>query len=425
MAPRLKPHVGRTSLRSIATFVLLRQGELVYERNEVVAMYFLRAASNPTLARDAATPGLPLSPSAPRCHSSLAGLVRSRPLSPTTLLRFCARLLTAVVPIAGCTEDGVEPGDADAALAPRDSRGSGDTASADTPVTGRPDASSPDVAPPSDAGIGGELGPPSTTDGGDPPARDSGSIPPLDAECDLRGRWLVSQRFVAEAVGEKQGSHSWYYLEVRHEGASITVQKGLHCGYNVTPITPLGGKVDCSAAWPSFLAENSSTGRRGTFVKRGSACHLRLEPEYTARGVTLPHYLDPAHPLPTASQPAQGIAPGWEDWDSDGNPGITLNVSGLASGKIYSAQRERTTYEGDVPFAAAKFKVPISVGTENVVLGRMGPILLESPSSISADASQHYAWLARLADDQARGSDTEICLAVRALKGQLVPEGDQ
>jgi hypothetical protein len=354
----------------------------------------------------------------------------------------CGGVLLALV--GGCTEDGVEPGDADAATAPRDAMAPIDTGFAETPLPGRPDAAPPDaappdaappdaappdvappdVAPPDDAGNGGDIGPPPGMDGGEPPIRDGGAIPPLDPECDLRGRWLVSQRFVAEAVGEKQGSHSWFYLDVRHEGASITVQRGLHCGYNVIPITALGGKVDCSAAWPSFLAKNSSTGRRGTFVKSGSACHLKLEPEYTARGVTLPHYRDPAYSLPTASQPAQGNVPGWEDWDGDGNPGVTLNITGLASGKIYTAQRERTVYEGDVPLAVGKFKVPILVGVENVVLGRMGPILLESPSSLSSDASLHYAWLARLADDQALGSDAEACLAVRALKGQLVPEGD-
>jgi hypothetical protein len=54
----------------------------------------------------------------------------------------------------------------------------------------------------------------------------------------------------------------------------------------------------------------------------------------------------------------------------------------------------------------------------------MGSVLLESPSSISTDASMHYAWFAHLADDQALGSDMEVCLAIRALKAQLVPEGD-
>jgi hypothetical protein len=333
--------------------------------------------------------------------------------------------------LGGCTEDGVEPGGAHAprapidamapmdAMVPIDATAPIDTASVDGVTPGRPD-----VAPPDGAGSGADTGPPPGMDGGEPPVRDGGAIPPVDPECNLGGRWLVSQRYVAEAVGEKQGSHGWFYLEVRHEGVNVTVQRGLHCGYNVTPITALGGKVDCSAAWPSFLAKNSSAGRRGTFVTSGSVCHLKLDTEYTARGVTLPHYRDPVFPLPTASQPAQGATPGWEDWDGDGNPGVTLNVTGLASGKIYSAQRERTAYEGDVPRSAVKFKVPITVGTENVVLGRMGPILLESPSSISSDVSQHYVWFARLADDQALGSDADVCLAVRALKGQLVPEGD-
>jgi hypothetical protein len=331
--------------------------------------------------------------------------------------------------ITGCTEDGVDPGAADDSSVTIDASGSSDTAVADTilvetGVPGRPDATSSDAPSADDTGPPADVATPPGMDAAEPPPRDAGPIPPLDPECDLNGRWLVSQRYVAEAVSEKQGSHSWFYLEVRHEGPSITVLKGLHCGYNVTPITALGGKVDCAAAWPSFLAKNSSAGRRGTFVKKGTVCHFKLDTEYTPRGVTLPYYLDPAKPLPMASQRAEGGTPGWEDWDGDGNPGVTLNVSGLATGKIYSAQRERTAYEGDVPFAAARFKVPISVGFENVVLGRMGPVLLESPSSVSADPSVHYAWLARLADDQARGTDAETCLAVRALKGQLVPEGD-
>jgi hypothetical protein len=341
-------------------------------------------------------------------------------------------MLAVVVGVAGCTEDGVEPGDPDATIVPVDGSGSTDAGAIDTAMPSRPDAALPDVAlpdvaspdvVPADTGNAPDIAPPEI-DGGAPPVRDGGSIPPLDPECDLRGRWLVSQRYVAEALSEKQGSHSWFYLEVRQEGASITVQKGLHCGYNVTPITALGGKVDCSAAWPSFLAKNSSAGRKGTFVKSGTVCKLKLDREFTARGVTLPYYLDPANALPTAGQPAQGTTPGWEDWDGDGHPGVTLSVSGLASGQIYSAQRERTSYEGDVPFSATKFKVLISAGFENVVLGRNGPALLESPSSVSADASLHYAWFARLADDQASGSDEERCMAIRALKGQLVPEGD-
>jgi hypothetical protein len=331
-----------------------------------------------------------------------------------------AFLICASAVVNGCTEDGIEPGGKlDDPPATADGGGLRDAAVGETdPPPPMPDVGggAPDAEPPPPRVDGG--------DAGDPPVADGGSIPPLDPECDLRGRWIVSQRYVAEALSERQAQHGWFYFEIRQEGASITVQKGLHCGYTVTPITALGGKVDCAAAWPSFLAKNSSSGRRGTFAKSGSTCKLKLDREFTPRGVTLPHYLDPSHALPNASQQAQGSSPGWEDWDGDGFPGVTLTVSGLASGKIYTAQRERTAYEGDVPFSAAKFKVPIAVGFENVVLGRNGPALLESPSQVSADASQHYAWFARLADDQAVGTDAERCAAIRALKGQLVPEGD-
>jgi hypothetical protein len=343
--------------------------------------------------------------------------------------RVWAFVFCASVVVNACTEDGVEPGGAlDPPPTNTDGGGLRDAPLIETgPPPGLPDVGS-DIAPDVGSGGGGnDAGPPPRVDGGDagePPTIDAGSVPPLDPECDLRGRWIVSQRYVAEALSERQGQHGWFYLEIRQEGANVTVQKGLHCGYTVTPITALGGKVDCAAAWPSFLAKNSSSGRRGTFVKNGSTCKLKLDREFTPRGVTLPHYNDPNNPLPMASQPAQGNTPGWEDWDGDGNPGVTLTVSGLASGKIYTAQRERTAYDGDVPLSATKFKVPILVGFENVVLGRMGPALLESPSQVSADASQHYAWLARLADDQAVGSDAERCAAIRALKGQLVPEGD-
>ena len=290
-----------------------------------------------------------------RRDSLVAGVVKEAAVSlgsprtwglqaaPVTWLRCCGAIFV-LVGVCGCTEDGVEPGDPDAAIVQVDAKGPTDAGLAETAMPGRPDAAladvelpdiaPPDVAPPSDAGNSADVTRPPEIDGSVPPVGDAGSIPPLDPECDLRGRWLVSQRYVAEALSEKQGSHSWFYLEVRQEGANITVQKGLHCGYNVTPITALGGKVDCSAAWPSFLAKNSSTGRRGTFVKSGSVCKLKLDREFTPRGVTLPHYLDPANPLPMASQAAKGTTPGWEDWDGDGNPGVTLSVSGLASGQI-------------------------------------------------------------------------------------------
>jgi hypothetical protein len=252
--------------------------------------------------------------------------------------------------------------------------------------------------------------------------------PPKDAECDLRGRWLVAQRVLATAIGQEQAAHNWFYFEIRHEGADVLVLKGLHCGYEVIKKTALSAAVDSSGAWPAFLKHNSSAGRRGQYVKQGSECKLTLDKEYVVRGATIAFYSDPQNPLPKKDQQASPTAPGWEDWDGDGNPGISLKVSSsLASGTLYTVQRDWTRYEGTTPLSATKLKVAIAYGGEQVPLGRSAGSsqAIESSSSPSSDASQHYAWWHKLKDGEATGADESICAAVRTLKDQLVPEANQ
>ena len=59
-------------------------------------------------------------------------------------------------------------------------------------------------------------------------------------------------------------------------------------------------------------------------------------------------YLDPVRKLPDRTMMAERRGtPGWEDWDGDGNPGISLKVSSpLASGTLYTCQRDWTVYDG-------------------------------------------------------------------------------
>jgi hypothetical protein len=268
-------------------------------------------------------------------------------------------------------------------------------------------------------------------DAAPPPPFDAGSgtgKPPQDAECDLNGRWLVAQRILASAIGQDQASHNWFYLEVRHEGADLVVLKGLHCGYEVIKKTALGADVDSSGAWAGILSHVGSTGRKGHYAKQGTTCHLSLDKEYVVRGATVGYYVDPANPLPSKTQQAAGSTPGWEDWDGDGNPGISLKVnSAVASGVLYLAQRDWTVYDGTTPLSAPKFKVSITYDGEQVALGRSSgsPQAIETTSAPSSDATQHYAWFQKLSDGQATGSDTDICAAVRTLKDTLVPEANQ
>jgi hypothetical protein len=261
-----------------------------------------------------------------------------------------------------------------------------------------------------------------------PPSATDAAGPAGEGGCDLTGRWLIAQRVLATAIGQQQAAHSWFYYEIEQKGAAITVTRGLHCGFVVVKRTSLAANVDSSGSWPIFLQKNTSTGRRGTIAKEGASCRLFLDTEYVIRGATVGTYSDPKQPLPTRAQKAEGATPGWEDWDGDQQPGISLKVSSsLASGTLYTCQRDWTRYDGVTSAVGSKFKVSVSYGGEQVPLGRsMGaPQAIESGSSPSSDPTQHFAWFHRLAPGQATGTPEQICATVRTLKDQLVPEAAQ
>jgi hypothetical protein len=320
-----------------------------------------------------------------------------------------AHLLTAALIATGCAPDVVEP---------------------DGFVRGPslPDAGTPVGLPPS---VPPSMTPSSTmTTASDAPAA-AGS-------CDLTGRWLIAQRVLATALGQQQAAHSWFYYEIEQKDANLVVTRGLHCGFAVVKKTSLAANVDSSGSWPMLLQKNTSTGRRGTYVKDGNGCRLVLDTEYVVRGATVAAYMDPKQPLPTRTEKATGTTPGWEDWDGDDQPGISLKVSSsLASGTLYTVQRDWTRYDGitsvdgpgltDPARKVPNFKVSIGYGGEQVPLGRStgAPQALESTSSPSSDPAQHYAWFARLGDGEATGTPEQICAAVRTLKDQLVPQAAQ
>jgi hypothetical protein len=266
------------------------------------------------------------------------------------------------------------------------------------------------------------------------PLSSDGAVVELDAgstgvatssACDLNGRWLVAQRTVATAIGQQQAAHNWFYYELRQDGDQVTVTKGLHCGYEVVALTFLAVNVDSHTSWPAFLSKNSSSGRRGSFSSSGGSCSFALDKEYVARALTLPYYLDPSKPLPNKGDPgASGSTPGWEDWDGDGKPGITLDISGGASGQLAVVQRDWTSYAGTVPAGAKVWKAAVTWGSEQHALWSTSS-LLEASSSPDSDATLHYVYFAKLDPDQATGDDAAKCAAVRALYKTLTPEANR
>jgi hypothetical protein len=304
---------------------------------------------------------------------------------------------------AGCAHDTIPPSPAEVG---------GDDASAPA----LPEASSDGSSPASDAAADALT----MVSGFDGASGIEGGVP-ADPNCDLNGRWLIAQRVLADALGQQQASHNWFYYELRQDGTSVTVTKGLHCGYEVKHVTVLGADVDTTAAWPALLAHDSDAGRAGTVQSAGGMCQVGFEKRYTVRGATLPFYADPNQPMPTAAQMATGSMPGWEDWDHDGHPGVTLTVSHAANGHIYCAQRDWNQYSGAIAQGATSFKLGVTWDSGQDVLGYDGSPLITESGTPDADPSQHYVWFVRLAPSQVTGDDAAICAAVRALVPSVAP----
>jgi hypothetical protein len=167
------------------------------------------------------------------------------------------------------------------------------------------------------------------------------------------------------------------------------------------------------------------TGRTGTSVATSSGCSVSFEKYYEVIGASVPYYLQNLSvAMPTASQEATATSPGWQDWDDDGNPGITMNVTGLTTGQIYVSLRTYTQWSGAIAAGSNNFTLADDWDSDTDLLGYDGSSLLTSTASASKDndASLHFATFARLSASQATGDDTAVCTAIRSLAPMLAPE---
>ena len=269
------------------------------------------------------------------------------------------------------------------------------------------------------AGSGGAAGSGMVDAGPDAPT-------PRDPECNLNGRWLLAQRnLLSLPLAQCQAIHTWYYYEIRHDGDGFTVTKGLHCGYEAVKKSSQSATVVNQDMWPAMLANMSSTGRTGTFVKEADKCRLNLPLEYVIRGATVSHYRDPANMLPAMGSAAAGpggMPPGWEDWDNDSNPGFSLNINApLAKGTLYLCTRDTNAINNLAPLSSSLFKVLRSFTTLQSTLGTAAgsnPLITQGGTPFDG-ADSHFTYFQRLQDGQATGTDAQICEQVRTLKDSL------
>ena len=254
------------------------------------------------------------------------------------------------------------------------------------------------------------------------PAADAG--PTTTVGCDLGGRWIATDREVATGLGAQEAAHAWFYFEIAQTGAAATVTRGLNCGQDVVGISSVSANVSYPKVWPSLLARDLETGRKATISASGSKCSVSFEKRYRVLGATVPFFDDPSQTLPTASEQGTSTTPGWEDWDQDGNPGVTMNVTGLATGQIYIVTRTWNAWSGTIAAGAATFRLADDWNTEQDLLGYNGSSLLTAATSGARDndASLHFVEFARLAATQATGDDATTCAAIRSLAPKMTPD---
>jgi hypothetical protein len=264
------------------------------------------------------------------------------------------------------------------------------------------------------AGVGGAAG--MITDAGGPAPSE-----PTGGACDLSGRWLATLHYVTDAIGQLQTVHTYVYYEIAATDGGFAITKGLHCGDDVIAEGLFAVEGDFSSSAAASTQRLSYVGRPVSSTASGGGCDVHFGKWYIVVGASYPHYTDPTLTLPTIDQPASGTTPGWEDWDQDGNPGVSIRLTGIIAGKVFVASRSWSEAQGSVSQLGDRFQIPLQWNQEKNVIGYEGSELLASDAVRAADPSLHFVELARLAPEQATGDDLAICRAVVELAPRLTP----
>ncbi len=167
-----------------------------------------------------------------------------------------------------------------------------------------------------------------------------------------------------------------------------------------------------------MLQHNRHDGRRGTINPTSSGCSVSIERAAIVISATMPYYADSSRSLPTTE--AAGATPGWEDWDNDGHPAVSMRVSGLANGDRYCTTRTSAIWQGEAATDADYLKLRSDWRQDESVLGVTSDIL-KATGARDGDSSLHFVEFAKLSVGQVSGDDTTICKKIRELAPTLTP----
>ncbi len=212
----------------------------------------------------------------------------------------------------------------------------------ETPDTGAPPTSTNPPTTPTSASSNSATGAPTM------------DAPGVDGHA--AGRKVRSERSLARDPALRRGgprraasAAQLDVFRVHAERDDVTVTRGLDCGFDVvSPSARSPARQICTRRGRRSWRTIPWRAARPRFKASASGCTVSFPAYVSIYGATVAYYRDPSHAMPGASDVASGSTPGWEDWDADGNPGVTYNLSGIASGQVFYASRQTNTWSGAI-----------------------------------------------------------------------------
>jgi hypothetical protein len=292
-----------------------------------------------------------------------------------------------------------------------------------------------------DAGVvelpeAGRLGPTDVDlDGGALAPQDSGPPKPATAYCtskpalpsvtDITGTWVLRAlgTQAVSALGTKLHPKSVFYiLTTITQSGSAVAANGHYCDRTEIDEASSGVTVIIPDKWAHT---EKVMNRSGTLAVGADGVPVLNFPSLVEfAGARMSADTDP---LPTTATDARVI-----DEDLDGNPGITVSVTGLVAGRLYSVQRQTTSIAA-VAVAADRFEGVLSFKSEQNVIGS-SPATLQAfyASAVAAPDTTPCSstfGMVRVADAPAtpgapvmdKGGTPIDCTWVRAQEATLFP----
>lgn len=234
----------------------------------------------------------------------------------------------------------------------------------------------------------------------------SGATVDAEVSAQLVGVWAMKSRVAVKQTVPILGmmdsaTTAWGLAAIEADGDALVI-KELGCHVEVDP------SPSATTVIPDAVPQ-SVTPQPVPFHawKEGASVQFVRMPRAFGVGVTL---ADPeVDTLPTKADDPRVV-----DTDKDGHPGVTVKVMGLASGDIYTVQRQKTAYYGALD-ASGKLVGRAWDRSEQSVIGATTPLLNQQVKSLQdPDASKSTVTMVKV-------DSSYDCKKLIAEKQKLLP----